>query len=53
MKRINVNGYVSPVMEFLTLHNENILCASTGTMGSSNEAISGEEQFTGDIILGW
>ena len=53
MKRTNLDGYVSPAMELMIILNENIICASTELWGSSNEALNGEEQITGDITFGW
>ena len=53
MKQVEVNGYVAPVMVFVTLHNESILCSSLALGGSTNEAINAEEQLIGDITFGW
>ena len=38
---------------FLFIINENIICASTGLWGSSNESLNWEEKDTGDITFGW
>lgn len=53
MKKNNLNGYVSPDMELIIIINENIICASTGLWGSSNESLNWEEKDTGDITFGW
>ena len=45
--------YISPATKIVLMCTESFLCASTGTMGSTNESLNEDEVLTGDITFGW